>query len=96
MNKYLGILGFPLSHSISPFIQQAALDHYSLPIQYKTWPTTSEYLESRINILRQEKFVGANVTIPHKESVMRCLDVIDGLAKRVGAVNTIVKDLLNQ
>ena len=92
MNKYLGILGFPLSHSISPFIQQAALDHYSLSIQYKTWPTTSEYLESRINILRQEKFVGANVTIPHKESVMRCLDVIDGLAQRVGAVNTIVKD----
>ena len=92
MTRYLGILGYPLAHSISPVMQQAALDHHSFEVRYEAWQTPPEDLSERVDRLRDERYLGANVTIPHKESVRRMLDRCDTWSSRVGAVNTIVKD----
>ena len=90
MDQRAGLFGYPLSHSISPAFQQAAFNHYSLPIRYEAWPTPPEALRAEVRRLRGEEFLGANVTVPHKEAVMNLLDTIDPWAELIGAVNTIV------
>ena len=92
MTQSVGILGYPLVHSISPAFQQAAFDHYSLPVRYYAWPTHPDSLEAEVGKLRSEEYLGANVTVPHKERVRPYLDRIDPLARDVGAVNTIVRE----
>lgn len=91
MTKHIGLIGYPLEHSLSPDFQQAALDHYSLDIRYEKWETRFEELPSVINRLRQSQNLGANVTVPYKESVLPLIDEVDGLAREIGAVNTITK-----
>lgn len=92
MEQRAGLFGYPLSHSISPAFQQAAFDHYSLPVRYDAWPTPPEELAAGVRKLRGEEFLGANVTVPHKETVMPLLDAVDPWAELIGAVNTIVND----
>lgn len=91
MSRYVGLIGYPLKHSISPYFQQAALDYYQLDIRYEAWETAPSRLQDVINELRRPHNVGANVTVPYKEAVMPLLDEVDGLAGSIGAVNTIVK-----
>lgn len=88
--QYLGVIGHPMKRSLSPVFQQAALDHLRLDIAYQAWPTPPDGLETRIIGLRAPAVLGANVTIPHKETVIPLLDEVDDLVRRVGAVNTIV------
>jgi len=88
--KYVGVIGYPLKGSLSPVFQQEALDHLRLDIVYEPWPTPDDGLTTRIATLRSPTVLGANVTIPHKESVIPLLDDVDALAGRVRAVNTIV------
>ena len=92
MGKSLGIIGYPLGHSISPVFQQAALDAAGIDARYEGWETTPEGLESRLESFRGEGFVGASVTIPHKETVMPLLDGVSETARLIGSVNTIVSD----
>ena len=87
---HLGVIGHPLKMSLSPVFQQAALDHLDLGIRYEAWPTTVEGLETRVAGLRAPAVLGANVTIPHKETIVRLLDEVDETARTVGAVNTII------
>jgi shikimate dehydrogenase len=91
MPRYIGLIGYPLKHSISPYFQQAALDYYRLDILYEAWETGPTQLQDRVNDLRKPQNVGANVTVPYKEAVLPLLDDVDGLASSIGAVNTIVK-----
>ena len=91
MSKYIGLIGYPVGHSVSPYFQQAALDYYKLDIRYEAWETKPEELESTVNGIRQPEKLGANVTVPYKEAVLPLLDEIDDLASSIGAVNTIVK-----
>ena len=91
MSKYIGLIGYPLKHSISPYFQQAALDYYHLDICYEAWEREPAQLGNVVNDLRGPQNVGANVTVPHKETVLLLLDEIDDLASSIGAVNTIVK-----
>lgn len=90
MTKQIGILGYPLAHSISPTFQQAALDHLGLDARYSAWETEPSKLRVKVASLRCENVLGANVTIPHKEAVMAMLDKIDPKATDIGSVNTIV------
>jgi shikimate dehydrogenase len=90
MTQYIGIIGYPLKHSLSPDFQQAALDHCRLDIHYQVWETEAENLPSAINRLRQAENLGANVTVPYKEAVLPLIDEADDLASLIGAVNTIV------
>ncbi len=90
MTKQLGILGYPLAHSISPAFQQAALDHLGIDARYDSWPTAPQDLPDRVEQLRSDEVMGANVTIPHKESIIPLLDELDEVASAIGGVNTIV------
>ena len=92
MTMLVGIFGYPLSHSLSPAIQQAAFDYHGIDAVYRAWQTPPEALASEVARLRGEDYLGANVTIPHKEQVMNHLDRIDPMANHIGAVNTIVKE----
>ena len=91
VTQHVGIFGYPLGHSISPAMQQAAFDHYSLPVRYDLWPTPPHELDAAVRRLRDEDHLGANVTAPHKETVRAYLDDIDQWSLSVGAVNTIVR-----
>jgi shikimate dehydrogenase len=91
MSRYIGLIGYPLKHSISPYFQQAALDYYRLDIRYEAWETVPAQLQDIVNNLRKPQNVGANVTVPYKETVLPLLDEVDDLASSIGAVNTIVK-----
>jgi shikimate dehydrogenase len=86
----LGVIGDPVAHSISPAMQQPALDALRVNAIYERWQTSASELPARINSLRQPGMLGANVTVPHKQAVMALLDDVTPLAQRVGAVNTIV------
>lgn len=91
MSRYIGLIGYPIKHSISPYFQQAALDYYQLDICYEAWETEPAQLQDIVNNLRKPQNVGANVTTPHKEAVLPLLNEVDDLALSIGAVNTIVK-----
>jgi len=91
MSRYIGLIGYPLKHSISPYFQQVALDYYRLDIRYEAWETGPAQLQDIVNDLRKPQNVGANITVPYKESVLPLLDEVDDLASSIGAVNTIVK-----
>lgn len=90
MTRKVGIIGQPVSHSLSPAFQRAAFKHCGLDVSYETWQTGAEALPERIASLRAAGFLGANVTIPHKQRVVSLLDELGGQSARVGAVNTIV------
>ena len=87
--KFIGLIG-ALAHSTSPAFQQAALDHCGVDARYELWETEVEELPVAVERVREEDCLGANVTIPHKERVLAFLDELDPLAKRIGAVNTVV------
>lgn len=90
MTKYIGIIGHPLTHSISPIFQQAALDYYGLDIRYQVWEV--EKVELGVEYLNQTQSLGANVTVPYKETVIPFLNSLESKAWRIGAVNTVVKE----
>lgn len=90
-NKILAILGYPLAHSLSPFIQQAALNYRRFSWYYIPLEINPLHLSAAIRGLRSlENFAGANVTIPHKVAVIPFLDYLSAEVKATGAVNTIV------
>lgn len=89
--RSVGVIGYPLRHSISPAFQQAALDYYGLDIRYELWETEPKDLQSMVEQLRQLQSLGANVTVPYKQAVLPLLDELDDLASRIEAVNTIVR-----
>ena len=90
MTIQLGIIGFPIGHSLSPVFQQAALDHLKLDAIYSTWEIHQGDLGAFIDGLRSPDIKGINVTVPHKEAVLPLLDHVDEWALQAGAVNTIV------
>jgi len=88
--KAIGILGWPVGHSLSPLMQNAAFAAAGLNYVYIPLPVQPVNLDKAVAGLKAMGFVGANVTIPHKIAVMDYLDEIDRSAQMVGAVNTIV------
>ena len=91
MPDFIGLMGYPLKHSISPSFQQAALDYYNLDMRYEVWEIPQDRLGEVVSKLRQPQNRGANVTTPYKEAVLPLLDGIDDRAALIGAVNTIVR-----
>lgn len=90
MSATLGIIGFPIGHSISPAFQQAALDYWGIDATYRAWEVAPEALADFIQGLRDPSVLGVNVTVPHKETAIPYLDEMDDWAAAAGAVNTIV------
>lgn len=90
--KNLGVMGWPIAHSLSPVLQNAAIAKAGLDYVYTSLPVRPEQLAEAVNGLRALQFRGWNVTIPHKSAIMPLLDVIDEDARIIGAVNTVVND----
>ncbi|MBI4236378.1 MAG: shikimate dehydrogenase [Chloroflexi bacterium] len=90
MTARIGIIGYPLGHSVSPAFQNVALRYLGLDMVYERWETPPAELAARVQGLRQPGFLGANVTVPYKEEVLALLDEVDAMAGRIGAVNTVV------
>ena len=91
MTRHVGLIGYPLKHSVSAVFQQAGFDHYKLDIRYQAWEAKPGHLEAVLERLRQPDALGANVTVPHKEAVISLLDRVEPPADQIGAVNTIIK-----
>lgn len=88
----LGLIGYPLSHSLSPKIHTAALKACELEGDYSLFPIhpdDKQGLENLLNQVRAKQINGLNVTIPHKQNVIEFMDELTPTAKDIGAVNTI-------
>jgi len=85
----LGLIGYPLGHSLSSVIHNATLDFMSIDGRYILFETPPVELSSRIEFLKKQDFSGFNITIPLKISVIPFLSTIDSHANLVGAVNTV-------
>lgn len=87
--KNLGIIGYPIEHSLSPAIQGAAIETAGIDYSYIAMPVSPEKLSLAVTGLASLGFSGFNVTIPHKVAIMDYLDEIDESARMIGAVNTV-------
>jgi len=90
----LGLIGFPLEHSVSPYLHKANLNVLGLRGNYGLYevPPMPDGKESIVKILkrlRKKEITGLNVTIPHKKTVIPFLDNLTSPAQDIGAVNTI-------
>ena len=91
MTQTVGLIGWPVEHSRSPAMHNAAFEALGLDWRYILLPTPLDQLDTVVARVRSGELSGANVTIPHKQAVMPLLDDIDPAAQAVGAVNTIVR-----
>lgn len=90
--RVLGIVGRPVAHSLSPAMQNAALDALGLEYVYVPFPVEPEYLGAAVEGLRRIGVWGFNVTIPHKTAIIPFLDRITREAELAGAVNTVYRE----
>lgn len=84
------VIGHPITHSRSPLIHRTWLAEHGVDGSYEPIDVAPEALEAFIARVRAGEFAGGNVTIPHKQAVFTLCDEIDPLARRIGAVNTLV------
>src|SRR5258708_25032147 len=85
-----GLLGWPVAHSRSPVIHNHWLGHYGIAGRYVLFPVPPEKLESAVRGIGALGLRGCNVTTPHKQAIFPLLDRVDDLARKIGAVNTVV------
>ena len=90
----LGLIGWPLEHSLSPQLHQAGLNALGLEGEYRFYeiplfPEGEEALAALLEKVRRGQIHGLNVTIPHKQNVIPLLDDLTPAAEAIGAVNTI-------
>lgn len=88
----LGLIGYPVSHSLSPKIQNAALKACGLDGEYSLYPIAPDdmqALKSLLERVRSGEITGLNVTIPHKQNVIQFMDELTPTAKAIGAVSVI-------
>lgn len=84
-----GLIGWPVAHSFSPAMHNAAAAALGLDLVYLPLPVRPEDVPAAIRGLAALGFLGVNVTVPHKETVIPLLDEVDLAAQAIGAVNTI-------
>lgn len=88
--KLAGVLGWPVGHSRSPRLHGYWLERLGIDGAYVPLPVRPEDFASVFRALPKMGFAGANVTVPHKEQALILADEVEPLAKRIGAVNTLV------
>jgi shikimate dehydrogenase len=87
--QQVGLIGWPVEHSVSPAMHNAAFQALGLRWRYTLLPTPPGTLEATLAMVRLQRYCGANLTIPHKRAVMAYLDGISEQAHAMGAVNTL-------
>lgn len=90
--KVCGVIGDPIEHTMSPVMHNTAFRELGLDYVYLAFRVKGEGLAQAIEGIRALGISGLNVTIPHKVAVIPFLDELDPLARKIGAVNTIVND----
>jgi shikimate dehydrogenase len=92
MSKRVVLIGHPVAHSLSAAMQQAAFDSAGIDARYELWDRAPIALPDAIEEVRGDEFLGANVTIPHKERVVPMIDKLTEEAQATGAVNTLTRE----
>ena len=92
MTKRVVLIGHPVAHSLSGAMHQAAFDSLGIDATYEMWDRAPIDLADAVAQLRTDAFLGANVTIPHKERVVPMVDRLTEEAHATGAVNTITRE----
>lgn len=87
--KIFCVIGYPIQHSMSPIMHNAALQDLNLNYIYLAFPIHPNNLKLAVDGFRVFDFKGINVTSPHKQNIMKFLDEIDPIAQKIGAINTI-------
>ena len=85
-----GVIGWPISHSLSPCLHRFWLKKYSVHGEYLPIAVSSERLKEFIKGLADDGWSGINITLPHKQAAIEWVDEIDPIAMRIGAINTII------
>ncbi len=85
-----GVIGSPISHSRSPMLHQHWLKRYGLPGYYIPMDIAQSDLAEAVQALPKMGFVGLNVTIPHKETILGMADLVTDRAALIGAANTLI------
>jgi shikimate dehydrogenase len=85
----LGVFGDPVAHSLSPQMQNAALENCGLKFRYARFEIESGELATALDLLRKLDFDGVNLTVPHKIAALEFMDDVEENAQQIGAVNTI-------
>jgi shikimate dehydrogenase len=92
MTNRVVLIGHPVAHSFSGGMQQAAFDALGIDARYELWDRRPLDLADAIAELRGDDFLGANITVPHKEHVIPLVDKLSEEAQAIGAVNVIARD----
>ena len=92
MTKRVVLIGHPVAHSLSGAMQQAAFDAVGIDARYELWDRAPIALPDAIDEVRGDDFLGANITIPHKERVVPLIDKLTEEAQATGAVNTLTRE----
>lgn len=90
--KIAGVVGDPVSHSLSPKLHGFWLKKYGVSGDYVSFHVTNNELPGFIESLRSDKIEGINLTVPHKEAALALVDRLDDAAQKIGAVNTVYFD----
>lgn len=88
--RQLGLIGYPVGHSLSPAMHNEAFRQQRMNCFYGAYAVEPAQLKAAVEGFRALGFLGVNVTIPHKEAVIAFLDEVAPTARQVGAVNTVV------
>lgn len=89
--KVCGIIANPVEHSMSPVLQNLFAERTGVNLAYVPFKVEPEQLEEAVRGAYAMNILGLNVTVPHKQAVMRCVKELDETAAHVGAVNTLVR-----
>ncbi len=87
--KIIGIFGYPIEHTLSPLMHNAAFKTLGLDFCYVPFKVSPEALQCAVQAIRSLNIHGVNITVPHKEKVIPLLDKVNEEASFIGAVNTV-------
>lgn len=90
--KLYGLVGFPIKHSLSPCMHNAAFSKLKIKAQYKLFELKPDQLKSFLGVLKKKNICGFNVTYPYKEQILGFLTSKSSGVKEIGAANTVVVD----
>ncbi|HEX4665382.1 MAG TPA: shikimate dehydrogenase [Chthoniobacterales bacterium] len=86
----LGVVGDPVTHSLSPSMQNAALEKSGLEMHFAAFRIAPDELAEALELFRRHNFIGLNLTVPHKIPAVALVDEVEERAQMIGAINTIV------
>lgn len=87
----LGIFGWPVAHSKSPQMHESAARALGIDLRYERFEVAPEGLSEAVRFRHAEAIDGYNLTVPHKQAIMKLLDEVESSARAIGAVNTVVR-----